>query len=302
MNFGVFCPSTHQDFEGLIENNWSNCFLFESILKEYPRIAMFKKIAKKNKIFFFGFYNDVFEKEPQGIVDVGESASIARSHFKENWKQALVRYKELLTKDCGFYEAFQGFYIDEPFLCGITGQDFLTVTRELAELFPDKKIFSCFSVGGVASDVWTVDGCDELTPETAKYLTDIAFDMYHPFDRETYSHITNEMKAKMGNRKDYRVWHVPCIMNYRGDKSEQHCLDHLHGLYDLLMSEQPENRGGLMCYAWWVSKSETEQLGNLGFSDLQGRKQGDANWSNLKSEIERIGREFVSSSLVESNI
>ena len=297
MNFGVFCPCTHEDFAGFIENDWINCFLFDTIIKEWDHREIFTRIKEKNKTFFLGFYNDLFEREPQPIVDVGETAEIARSYLKPDWKEKIMWYRELFDSDAGqrFYDAFEGFYVDEPFLCGISGHDFYTVTRKLAENFSGKRIFSCFSVGGVAPEVWTAQGCDELTPESAAYLTDVAFDMYHPFDGR-YAYITDCMKKRLGTREDYRIWQIPCIMNYRGDKTEKHCLDHLHGLYDLLMKEPTEKRGGLMWYAWGGSESETAQLGNIGFSRLQGRHPGDSDWQTLKAEIERIGKECVSAS------
>jgi hypothetical protein len=97
------------------------------------------------------------------------------------------------------------------------------------------------------------------------------------------------MKRRLGNRKDLKIWQVPCIMNYRGDKKEEHAVKHLNGLYELL--KQEDNPGGLMCYTYYVHPGETESVGNIGLSDMRGLKDGDVNWNTLWSEIVRIGRE-----------
>ncbi len=294
MQFGLFCvqykKGFEKDFYDFVNCDYVNTFLVGD--KDYTSsdaTTSFNAIAKAHKTCFIYFYELVFKRvDGQGIVDVGEDFSSGpRTVLKENWQETLLDLKAYLEKQ-SFYDAIDGFYIDEPMLCGVSLDDFETVTGFLAKNF-GKRIYACFSVAGVAPDIWTTNGVPAITEKAGQYLTDAGFDMYHPFD-EKYAYITEQMKMRLGNRKDLRIWHTPCIMNYRGDKEESHAVKHLNGLYELLKEEK--NPGGLMCYANYVSPSETEQIGNIAFEHLRGRNEGDAHWKELESEIERIGREI----------
>ena len=125
MNFGVFCPCTHEDFAGFIENDWINCFLFDTIIKEWDHREIFTRIKEKNKTFFLGFYNDLFEREPQPIVDVGETAEIARSYLKPDWKEKIMWYRELFDSDAGqrFYDREKDIFLFFGRWCGAGSMD-----------------------------------------------------------------------------------------------------------------------------------------------------------------------------------
>lgn len=294
MQFGIFCVQYSKE-KAPVFNDYVNCDYVNTFLvgdKDYTSenaTTSFKAIAAAHKTCFIYFYELFFKRvDGQGIVDVGEDyASGPKTVLKENWKQILLDLKDYLEQQ-PFYDAIDGFYIDEPFLCGVSPDDFETVTGFLAEKF-GKRIFCCFSVAGVAPDVWTAAGVPAITPKAGRYITDAGFDMYHAFD-EKYAYITEQMKNRLGNRDDVRIWQIPCIMNYRGDKDEDHAVKHIDGLYELLKKEK--NPGGLMCYAYYVAPSETEQIGNIGFEHLRGRFKGDAHWKKLEDEIERIGKEI----------
>lgn len=295
MEFGFFTVQYNEQqkevFYELLNSDFINVFLVgdkENGFSENSRKS-FEEIHKAGKKCFVYFYDMTFVyTDGQTYVDVGEEFSQGpRTVIKKDWKENLKSFLNNV-KDKDYYECIEGFYIDEPLLCGIRLEDFKTVTGGIREMFPDKRIFCCFSVAGVAPDIWTLEGIPTITEDAGQYLTDVSFDMYHAFD-EKYSYITSEMKRRLGNRKDLRIWQVPCIMNYRGDKTEDHAVKHLNGLYELLKNEN--NPGGLMCYTYYVHPGETESIGNIGLSDMRGLKQGDVNWSTLWSEIVRIGKE-----------
>ena len=295
MEFGFFSIQYSEEkreaFQELLESDFINVFLVGD--KEdgcsVNSAKSFEMIHAYRKHCYVYFYDSVFERtDGQGIVDVGDSyADKPRTVLKKDWVSRLEKFRDFLA-DKAYKECVEGFYIDEPLLCGISPEDFMAVTGKIRELFPDKRIFCCFSVAGVAPDIWTLNGIPAIDEDSGQYLTDVGFDMYHAFDWK-YAYITSEMKRRLGNRKDLRIWQIPCIMNYCGDKTEQHDIDHLNGLYDLLKAE--ENPGGLMCYSYFIAPSETESIGNIGLSDLRGLKPGDANWEKLWSEIVRTGRE-----------
>lgn len=297
MEFGLFTieyfKGRENTFKEFLECDYVNCFLvgaknYQESTDAQMSFQMIKQYQKKCYVYF---YELLFErKDSQGIVDVGESFKEGpQTILKEDYVQRLEDlYQFLSTKD--YYDIIEGFYIDEPFLNGITLQDFKKATKAIHDIFVGKRIFCCFSVAGVAPDIWTMDGVPCITPDAGQYITDAGFDMYHAFDFK-YEYITNQMKERLGNRKDVRIWEVPCVMNYRGDKNEQHDIDHLNGLYEILKKQ--ENPGGLMCYSYFVHPSETAQIGNIGLEHLRGLYPGDENWNKLFAEIVRIGKEII---------
>lgn len=296
MQFGLFgvhySEKTKDTFKKFVGCDYVNTFLvYNDDYFSKEATECFNLIANAKKTCFLYFYQLAFERvDGQGIVDVGESfAEGPKTVLKKGWRENFVKLKDGL-KDKPFYEAIDGFYIDEPFLCGVALDDFEEVTRFLTALF-GKRIYVCFSVAGVAPDIWTMDGVPVINEKAGRYITDAGFDMYHAFD-EKYAYITEQMKKRLGNRDDVRIWQTPCIMNYRGDKKERHAVDHLNGLYELLKKEK--NPGGLMCYSYSVAKSETEQIGNIALEHLLGKYPGDEHWATLEKEIERIGREICS--------
>lgn len=294
MHFGIFHTALNiypDVFYEMLNGDFVDVFLSEGEVEDQASVEMLKAIHEKGKklyvSFFFWAYQHVYREM---MVDVGSEYS-ARVVLRDGWQET-VDAKIAFLRASGHWEAVEGFYIDEPLLNGITLEDFRTVTAYLRERCPDKRIFCCFSIAGVAPDVWTANNVKPITPEAGQYLTDVAFDMYHKFD-EKYAYITSEMKRRLGNREDLRIWQVPCTMNYRGDKDEQHCLDHLNGCYELLKKEK--NPGGLMCFTFYTFPAEVEALGNIGLDHLRGKNPGDANWSRLYERIKEIGRECIHS-------
>ncbi len=292
MEFGIFHTAKNvfpDVFEELLKSDYVNVFLSEGKPEDETSVDMLKGAKREGKKVYVAFFQWIFYHVTyQKMVDVGEEYSV-KCELKEGWEKIIdEKLAFLRSLDCD--EAIAGFYIDEPLLNGISLDDFERATGYLAKSWKGKRIFCCFSIAGVAPDIWTTGNIQPITPKAGQYLTDIAFDMYHKFD-EKYAYIAEQMKERMGNRKDVRIWYVPCTMNYRGDKDEQHCLEHLHGCYELLKKE--ENPGGLMCFTYYTFPAEVEALGNIGLDHLQGKYAGDANWQKLFGEILSIGRECV---------
>ncbi len=294
MHFGIFHTAKNiypEVFEELNNSDYISFFLSESTPEDPVSIAMAKEISEKGKKLYVAFFTWIFHHvKYQKMIDVGSDDDfIVKCELYPNWKE-IIDKKISFYKSLNIDDTIEGFYIDEPLLNGITLDDFEMVTKYLSEAWPEKRIFCCFSIAGVAPDVWTTGNVEPITPKAGQYLTDVAFDMYHKFD-EKYEYISKEMKRRLGNRKDIRIWYVPCVMNYRGDKDEQHCLDHLNGLYDLFKKE--DNPGGLICYTYYTFPQEVEGLGNIGLDHLRGQSKGDKNWTRLYNRIIEIGQEIT---------
>ncbi|HIR22986.1 MAG TPA: hypothetical protein IAB32_04280, partial [Candidatus Scatosoma pullicola] len=177
-----------------------------------------------------------------------------------------------------------------PMLWGITNDELEEFTGYFrTRAAPDKRFFICFSLAGVAPDFWTVAGAESVNPRSTRFLTDIAFDMYHKWNPD-YEKILAEMLERTGNREDLRVWFIPCTMDYRGDKTEAHCLEHLENCYSLLKSMK--NPGGLMCYTYHTFPPEVEALGNVGLDKLTDPSYPKY-WPRLYERMKEIGRALI---------
>lgn len=297
MNFGLFGVQYFKDsrgeaFKEFLESDFVNVFLVgdKECCAAEETIKSLEMIHAKGKQCFLYFADVIFTGNTGEIIDVYEGMKEKpRSMLKKGWRERLENlYSWIRKKD--YYDCVEGFYFDEPFLCGVRPQDFYEVTKALHDIF-GKRIFCCFSVAGVAPDIWTLDGIPQIDEESGKYLTDIAFDMYHPFD-EKYAYITKEMKRRIG-RDDVTVWHIPSTMNYWGNKTEEQALAHLNGLYELLKEEK--HPGGLMGYSYFIYPEETAQIGNIGLERLRGKYEGDADWKKFWNRMVEIGRELCQS-------
>lgn len=199
------------------------------------------------------------------------------------------------AKDSGAYDAFAGFYMDEPLLGGVTHEDLLKATKYMREASGDKRVFICFALSGIAPEEWTTDTASPpITPETGRYITDAAFDVYGSWTEETeksFRSRTEKMLTRLGNRDDVRVWYIPPVMNYGGRMTEENSIEFLNGVLKLL--KEQKNPGGIMGYSYAVALSETDTLGNIGLGDLI--KPGmDNGWFKLYDRIQEVGRDICS--------
>lgn len=290
--FGIYHTDYRKNaerYQSLLKEDFLNTFLVEGGREDKDFEKNFELLPNDSEkaiwvsVAELGFYS-----EPHQVVDVGEEAHTPISHLYEDFKLRIDNFISYL-KEKDFYRHIVGFYMDEPMLHGITNEQLKAFTgyfRSVAAT--DKRFFICFSLAGVAPEYWTLAGAEAITPDSAQYLTDIAFDMYHPWSEDYYG-IYEKMMERVG-RKDIRVWFVPCTMDYRGDKTEEHCLEHLENCYTLL--KQAENPGGLMCYTYHTFPSEIEALGNIGL-DLLTDPSYPKYWKRLYDRIQEIGREIV---------
>ncbi len=294
--FGIFHTAYERSkdtFFDFVNCNYINNIIVESNFKSEEFAISMNEIANKKHIkvwvsvtaLGFKITNQVT------VADTGEVISsfnptVEVLDYKTNVKELIAYLKEK-----GWYDSVVGFYMDEPLLWNITNdqlEEFTGYFRK--EVAPDKRFFICFSVAGIAPDVWTINDVKPITEKSAKYLTDIAFDMYHPWN-EQYLHVVNQMLERTGNREDLRLWMIPCTMNYRGDKDENHCLTHLNACYEVL--KNCKNAGGLMCYTYYTFSPTEEELGNIGL-DILSNEKSKHYYPKLIARIKEIGKEIVS--------
>ena len=293
--FGIFHTSYERAkdyFYEAVNSDFLNVFLIESNYKSEEFAKSMDEIVRHpdKKAWIAVTYLGFVSKNNETIADTGEKVSIFNPkttflpEYRKNIEDMIAYIKEK-----GWYDSVLGFYMDEPLLWNITNDDFESFTgyfRTVAA--PDKRFFVCFSIAGVAPEFWTINDVKPITPKSSQYLTDIAFDMYHKWS-EDYLKILQIMLERAGNRDDLKLWMIPCTMNYRGDKNEEHCLEHLNACYEVL--KNAKNKGGLMCFTYYTFAPEEEALGNIGLDRL-----GDPNhknyWPNLIDRIKEIGREI----------
>lgn len=209
----------------------------------------------------------------------------------DRWQEELQKIVRI-AKESGAYEAFAGFYMDEPLLGGVTHDDLLKATKYMREVSGNKRVFICFALSGIAPEEWTTETASPpITPETGRYITDAAFDVYGSYDKAVWTSRTKKMLDRLGNRSDVRVWYIPPVMNYGGKSTEQNSIEFLDGVLALL--KEQKNPGGIMGYSYAVALSETDSIGNIGLGDLlkPGMKNG---WFKLFDHIQSVGRDICS--------
>lgn len=266
-------------FEELLDSNYVNCFFLTRGYYNRHQIAegaqKVKAHQKKAWLMIseaiFNFYED-------------------RTERIDNWKSQVEEIVNLIKQEDAF-DAVLGFYFDEPYLWRIKPEWLREVSFYLQTQY-NKRVFVCFSVGEVAPRIWNDPSRiqQQIDAYYGQYITDVAYDMYMGYDYSLYKSVADEMKRRMGNRADLKIWYIPCTMDYLGDKQEGYAIEHLNGMYSLLKEES--NPGGLMCYTYHTYSTAEEPLGNVGLDHLldPGYKKY---WPRLGSRIQEIGREII---------
>ena len=298
--FGIFHTAYERApsyFFEAAKSNYINTFLVESDYRsEEFAVSMNEITLHSDKKAWLGVTYLGFKSiNNVTIADNGESKSEFNptteffADFRQNVDAMLAELKAR-----GWYDSVEGFYMDEPMLWNIKNdwlEEFTGYFR--TEAAPEKRFFVCFSIAGVAPEFWTINNIEPINPKSTRFLTDVAFDMYHKWNAD-YNEVLRLMLERTGNRKDLRVWMIPCTMKYRGDKSEEYCIEHLNGCYETL--KKLPCKGGLMCFTYYTFLPEEEALGNIGLDKLTEREYKNY-WPELMSRIKEIGREIVSGEL-----
>lgn len=295
--FGIFHTAyerSKEDFYKFVNCDYVNVFIVESHYKsEEFAVSMNEIKIHSDKRAFVSVTGLGFKsKNRVTVADTGEIVSNFNpiTDFDESYERNIDEFIAYI-KEKGWYECIEGFYMDEPLLWNITNDDLESFTKYFRTVAAkDKRFFICFSIAGVAPEFWTINDVKPITPKASQYLTDVAFDMYHAWS-DDYEQILKTMLKNTGNREDLKVWMIPCTMNYRGDKTEKHCLDHLDGCYKILKGLK--NPGGLMCFTYYTFEPEEESLGNIGLDKLANPSY-KGYFPNLIEDIKKRGREICS--------
>ena len=209
--------------------------------------------------------------------------------LQEKWRENLIAAVKALEEQ-NVLDGVLGFYFDEPLLNRMPKETYRILTKFMRETWPSLRVFTVFAVNAVDPTVWSTGNDQVLDPETLRYTTDAGYDMYHDARGDgilPYKKLNASLKKRFG-RDDFRVWYVPCIMNYWGNKDEAYALAHTEAMYGFLKEEK--NPGGLLCYAWDISNHDGE-IGNIGLSELLARDKDP--WTALYGRVQKIGREIL---------
>lgn len=190
--------------------------------------------------------------------------------------------------ESGAYESVLGWYLDEP----IDNNAVKTLSKYAKDHY-GKRFFVCFAVSSVAHSVYNDGVRQEITPDQAQYLTDVAFDMYWGSTQQ-YETVINRMRACI-NRNDVYVWYIADCFGSKslqtnsasaaGEVSGK--IAHINLMYDFL--KQETKPGGLLCFAYdFDPDPESENL--CGMKQINAGTSGT--WDPLLAEQIRIGREI----------
>jgi len=200
------------------------------------------------------------------------------------WKEDLDLLVQAL-KDTGLWDNIAGFVWDEPDLKPVPHDDFIRQTEYLSNKY-NKRLFTVFSVAGFAPEYLPAFPRPQITAESTKYLTDIAFDMYGIHNKDEYRKVNQRLKDAVGRPDEVRVWYFPVAFEALGErKDEKYAIDFLNMCYELLLEE--ERPGGLILYCWPTWTHE------IGLEDLLPKKQ----FTHYDKLMLRIGKQVIKKTL-----
>ena len=245
-------------------------------------LTQLEKVKELNGMAWLGIAETIFifaqSDDPRYGYKVSQIAG---------WQDSLAdMMDEIRSRD--LMDSVLGFYFDEPLLCGVRRNDFRDVTGALRQTYPALRVMAVFAVSAITPEIWTT-GHEPLDPDTARYLTDAGYDMYGAINegsRATYLRVNADLKKRLG-REDVRIWYVPAIMNYLGDKDQKYAIDHLCAMLEFLEGEK--NPGGLLCYAYDISNHDG--IGNIGYKEMRDREKNP--WSTLEEWVIYTGKKVL---------
>ena len=290
LHFGMFHTGLEKGRKGVdfaLKNPSLDLFICECDYRGEVFESQLTEIAAAGKKAFITFSYLLFRRvsREEQMVDVG-GEYYAKCVLQPDYRERLVAMKAVLDEK-PYKDAILGFYVDEPFLQGISAADFTVATKAMREILPEMRIIPCFCIAPVAPNYWTIPHVDSITPDCIRYITDIAYDLYHPYKSETYDKIHAEMHERMGDLVDkIRVWYVPGTMNYRGDKEETYALEHLYNFARCL--EKEKNPGGLLFYTWITFPNDS--IGNVGLEVMTEQHGWDHIFPAIDTVVDRLRR------------
>lgn len=196
-------------------------------------------------------------------------------------------------QNTGYEDTVLGWYIDEP-------SDMPAVkefTKYAYETY-GKRFLICFMVNTVDPNVWGgFQGEDRhISKDTVQYLTDIALDLYWGVEGNEgmYEALYDTLHKMM--RPDAKVWYIPTThagYGIVGQTDEEiraageAKVTHLRYMYDWLIAEPPEHRGGILVFA---NEFDSPYEGIFGLHYVNEKTGGK--WQFVKDECIRIGKEI----------
>ena len=215
--------------------------------------------------------------------------------------------------EANMWDDFLGFYWDEPFLNGMTNEDFVTMTRALFQKWGKRNypIFGCDAFLDAATPSF-----EKVKPDSFQFVTDVSWDNYsydvresaksnssqnnqlkknaalHGVELETaddyYRFIQSQLMDKIDH--DVYVWFHPTAWitsSWIGGRADEgYCVGHLEYFLDLLNEQKHPGGITLYSYASW-SYPGIEQY--LEVPNLQTGKQllypDVAKWKEYSSKL-----------------
>lgn len=164
----------------------------------------------------------------------------------ENARANLDKYVNTLKAE-KLWNTIAGFEFEEITGASDDNPGKLAQFKELSEYlytkYPEKRQFAVLAVAEVHQAA--------KVEKAYQYVTDIAFDWYHPTEIKQMSDLFEEMKTNTG-LTNAKYWFLPGVYTESEPTADTaaHALKQLNICYDLLMEQPLANRGGLYLYNW----------------------------------------------------
>ncbi len=226
-------------------------------------------------------------------VDIWLSPGVFKSN-RQTIETYMANVAERVDKiiAAGMYDDFLGFIWDEPYLNGITNEDFYTMTKALFEKW-GKRNYPVFGQNAFLDSA--TPNHEKIKPEAMEYVTDVSWDNYSYDVRDSaksnsaqnnqlkklssslgitlktaedyYRFIHSQLMDKIDH--DVYVWFHPTAWltsTYIGTRADEgYCLGHLEFFLELL--EEQDYLGGITLYSYaswsWPGIEQYLEVPNL---------------------------------------
>lgn len=263
--FGI-APESKQDtmikFEDAVNGDLYNVFMMPQMTEEKMDLYC-QMIYDNGKKFWLYAMDTVWVRDGLNLV-------VRQDAYK--------RLNDLRNQYAGkpWYDALLGLHIDEPLLQAMPLKELYEGSKAINFVFPEKRFWVNFA--GFAFNEDLSSTYERMTVEAGEYITDLSYDLYGQMNEtilDTWHNMVNMFKGK-----GKYFWGVPMTMAYAARCTEEQCIEHVQTFYELI--KNTKGGAGLLLYTGGTFSWDLEQIGNIGYYDLQVSTEEFKTWATRK--------------------
>ncbi|PYI56619.1 hypothetical protein [Paenibacillus flagellatus] len=207
-------------FAGRIGN--SNVAIFSSWSRGTTLQSHIDLAAANGMKVLLNVYDYFFHWSPGGMGD-------GSGHMHADWQVQWAELKRVLS---GYEDKLLGFYFDEPWWCGVTEENFRTVTQMIRQEYPDKKLVAVSAV----ADLDPYGTGKSVSSDYIEFVTDVGFNYYESgLETGFHQELLEKLKAKAD--RGQHIWLLPKSFSRNATETTDVLQHHLLHYYKMALNE-----------------------------------------------------------------